>query len=101
MTIDEAVAIARVGLPRHLEYTQQAFASVNQVLANLNVQQLEAPRTSFKALRIIGDTAEEAPGEKTTVIADLGFHLAHANRHLGMIEALRGAMLHMRGTASV
>lgn len=31
-----------------------------------------------------------APGKATTLTAELGFHFSHANRHLAMIEALRG-----------
>ncbi len=41
----------------------------------------------------------DAPGVETTVAGDLGFHLSHANRHLGMIEALRG-VLGIKGTAT-
>jgi hypothetical protein len=38
---------------------------------------------------------------KATVFDDLLFHAAHAGRHLGMIEALRGTLFSIPGTASV
>jgi hypothetical protein len=42
---------------------------------------------------------EVAAGARVPVGADLMFHVTHANRHLGMIEALRG-VLDLRGTAT-
>jgi hypothetical protein len=32
----------------------------------------------------------ETAGAQTTIAADVGFHLSHASRHLGMMEALSG-----------
>ncbi|UCE50883.1 MAG: hypothetical protein JSV31_16600 [Desulfobacterales bacterium] len=38
---------------------------------------------------------------QATVFDDLLFHATHAGRHLGMIEALRGTLFSIAGTASV
>ena len=101
MEVDVAVSLAQVGKGVLLDYARRAFTDVEQLTADLDVSQLTASRKSVMEFRIDGDSVSEALGEETTVVADLGFHLAHANRHLGMIESLRGSMLGMRGTASV
>jgi len=48
---------------------------------------------------IVYGVMRPAAAPETTYIADLMFHIVHANRHLGMIEALRG-LLDMNGSVS-
>jgi hypothetical protein len=70
-----------------LGYGQRVFAAADQVVAGLEAHQLQADRQSIWVER------------EETVGWDVLFHLSHASRHLGMMEALRGAQ-GLRGTAT-
>jgi len=101
MEHDVAASIPKIiGKENLLNYARRVFAASEQALSSLNLAELGDPRTSIMEFEIIGSSIREAPGEQTTNIADIMFHITHSNRHLGMIEALRG-LLAMNGTASV
>lgn len=101
MEHDVAATIPKIiGKENLLNYARRVFAASDQALSNLTVAELEAPRTTIMALDIIGSSLQEAPGEETTHMDDIMRHITHANRHLGMIEALRG-LWDMNGTATV
>jgi uncharacterized damage-inducible protein DinB len=69
-----------------LAYTRRAFAATEQRLAALSPADLDAPCTDlYGKVNVVGDV--------------LLSHLTHVNRHLGMIEALRGVQ-GARGTAT-
>lgn len=69
-----------------LGYTRRAFAVAEQRCAALDPADLDAPCTDlYGNVNVVGDV--------------LLSHLTHVNRHLGMIEALRGVQ-GARGTAS-
>ena len=70
-----------------LAYAGKAFAAANAAVEAADEEQL---RTS----------ATDLYGRPTSVGAAILGHLAHVNRHLGMIEALRGVR-GVRGTATV
>jgi hypothetical protein len=84
-------ASAALPLPRRDEvasYAQEAFAAAENVLRGVEEDELFLPTGDFY-------------GEGDWVVLDhFGWHLTHASRHLGMIEALRG-VLDVRGTATV
>jgi hypothetical protein len=72
-------------------------------------QLLDYARSAFEAAGKAVDAADEEQlresctdlyGRQTSVGATIISHLAHVNRHLGMIEALRGVR-GLRGTATV
>lgn len=101
MEHDVAAFIPRIiGKHNLLHYARRVFAASEQTLSNLSPAELDNPRTSIMEFEIIGNSIQEAPGKDTTHMADISFHISHANRHLGMIEALRG-LLDMNGTATV
>ena len=101
MEHDVAATIPKIiGKENMLNYARRVFVASEQALSSLTVSELDHPRTSILELEILGSSLQEAPGEETTNIADILFHITHANRHLGMIEALRG-LLDMNGTATV
>ncbi len=103
MDHDDAAALPLTGKRALLEYTRQAFSEANQAVASLEDHRLQESRPSILPMLQLSPAGKLAAvsERESTVIGDLLFHLAHANRHLGMIEALRGAVLEMHGTASV
>jgi uncharacterized damage-inducible protein DinB len=100
MEHDVAASIPKIiGKENLLNYGRRVFSASEQALGGLNLAELDDPRTSIMEYEIIGSSIREAPGKETTHMADIMFHITHANRHLGMIEALRG-LLDMNGTAT-
>ncbi len=88
MTAEAALALpARVPGEALRAYARQAFGAVDAAIQELSGAQLTEGRNSILEE---GHETAEAAGPETTVSADLGFHLSHASRHLGCIEALRG-----------
>jgi DinB superfamily len=89
MGMDDDVSAA-LPLPDHerlLEYARRAFEAANRAVEAADEDALRANCTDLY-------------GRETSVGAAIVGHLAHVNRHLGMIEALRG-VLGLRGTATV
>jgi hypothetical protein len=89
MGMDDDVS-ASLRLPAREEllgYAAEAFAAANAAVEAADEEQLRAGATDLY-------------GRPTSVGAAVVAHLAHVNRHLGMIEALRGAR-GLRGTATV
>jgi hypothetical protein len=84
---DMAATLRLPDAPTLCEYAQMAFAATDQVCTALDDQLLQE-----RGIDIYGRT--------NNVVYVLLVHLSHASRHLGMIEALRGAQ-GMRGTATV
>jgi len=91
MTHEDAAALPRtIGKPALVDYATRVFAAFDAGLDELTDDAMRATRTSVMEYEIREGKVYKAPGKETTLAADLGFHLSHANRHLGMIEALRG-----------
>jgi len=89
MGMDEGVSVT-MPLPAKetlLEYARDAFAAANEAVAAADDEQLTT-------------SGIDLYGRETSVAAAVGAHIAHASRHLGMIEALKG-VAGARGTASV
>ncbi len=105
MDIEAAVSIASIGKPTILEYAQQSFEKANVGVSQLKVEQLLQTRPSIRPHYRISPTGQlqidYAEERLVTVLNDLLFHISHASRHLGMIEALRGVLFTLKGTASV
>ena len=81
---------ARLRLPERtflLDYARRAFAKADRAVAAVDEDLFVTPCT---------DLYEQKTSIGTVVMS----HLTHANRHLGMIEALKG-MLGVRGTATL
>jgi hypothetical protein len=88
MGMDEATSTT-MPLPSKgilLDYARRAFEAANSACAAVDEEQLAA-------------TATDLYGMQTSVGAAILSHLGHANRHLGMIEALKGVQ-GARGTAT-
>lgn len=89
MGMDDDVS-ASLRLPAReelLRYGAKAFAAANAAVEAADEEQLRAGATDLC-------------GRQTSVGAAVISHLAHVNRHPGMIEALRGTR-GLRGTATV
>ncbi len=71
-----------------VSYAREAFTAAEDVLRGVEEDELFLSTADFY-------------GEGDWVVIDhFGWHLTHASRHLGMIEALKG-LLDVRGTATV
>lgn len=92
----------KIGKDALLAYVHEVFDRTNQTLDSLKPDQFAERRSSVMeyAYNVADGTIWKAQGAETTLAADLGFHLSHANRHLGMIEALSG-LLERKGTVTV
>jgi hypothetical protein len=89
MGMDEGVSVT-LPLPERellLDYAGKAFEAANRAVEAADEEQLSRSCTDLY-------------GRQTSVGAAIVGHLAHVNRHLGMIEALRGVR-GLRGTATV
>jgi DinB superfamily len=83
---DDAAALPLPGKTVMLAYSAKAFAAVEDALTSVDLAQFDAP-------------CKDWAGRDTTVGGAVIHHLIHINRHLGMVEALRG-ILGARGTAT-
>jgi hypothetical protein len=96
MEHDAAAALPRrIGRDALIDYARRAFAATDMALGDLEPEQLLEARSSIQEYLIANGGITRAPGRDTTLAADLAYHFSHANRHLGMIEALCG----LRGTS--
>jgi DinB superfamily len=103
MDIDSAVAVASLGKATLLAYARETFAEAEQAIGEPTVAQLEQSRLSVLPQLHSSPTRQPyfSGDRDVTLLDDLIYHISHANRHLGMIEALRGALFTIAGTSSV
>jgi DinB superfamily len=83
---DQAAALALPGKQELITYASAAFAAMERLVEDLNASQLATQTGSL----------ESTGGSIQTLLFT---HLSHVNRHLGMIEAIKG-LLGQRGTAT-
>lgn len=104
ISVEDAITVASIGKTKLSEYARQVFDSAEQAVAVLNDDDLSAPRYSIiprmEHNPSTGKIKTSGASEKT-IVFDLLFHFGHSGRHLGMIEALRGALFSKSGTATV
>ena len=103
MGMEHAVAAQlphSIGQKQLLDYARRAFHASEQALENLAPSELESPRESMLQLESTGESTRPIIGKATTNAADALYHINHANRHLGSIEALRG-LFEMDGADSI
>lgn len=102
MSHDDAAQLpVIIGKERLIDYMKTVFALNQTVLSNVTLDDLYQSRESFAKWDSVDGTIIRAKGKNVTLIDDIGYHFAHANRHLGMIEGLIGAVLNRSGTASI
>ncbi len=99
MEEEAAARLVRVGGKAHAKYARSVFNTLELVLAGLDPDEYEEPRESIEQFIIESGHHIPAPGVKTTAAGDIALYVQHSNRHLGMIEALRGAQ-GLQGTAT-
>jgi hypothetical protein len=83
---DDAASLPLPGLGEVREYARDVFAATERAFAAVSRRQFDTPCIDWY-------------GREITVGGALLNHVVHLNRHLGMIEALKG-VLGMRGTAT-
>ena len=103
MSVEQAVALAGVGKSSLLDYARLSFAAANEAVAKLSDDELLETRHSIIPVLEIDSNGEiKTQGQReVTILFDLMFHTSHSQRHMGMIEALRGAMFSISGTATI
>ncbi len=103
MRIEDVAAVVAVGQQHLFDYAGQVFALADQTCAGLTPAEFAQTRRSILPRFQPTPTGEllYQGEEEGDVAGDVIFHISHAGRHLGMIEALRGAMFALSGTASV
>jgi hypothetical protein len=101
MAFEAAALVPRAGKAGLIPYAGQCFGALDAALAALVPEQMSDTRNSVMEFTADsqGLPISEGEGPRTTIGADLGFHLSHASRHLGMMEGLRG-LLDRPGTAT-
>ena len=103
MDVEVAVGNGSLGSSKLIGYAHRMFEATDKLIADFSFEHLQETRQSI--LPQIQKSPEGKPliiGERqATVFDDLLFHATHAGRHLGMIEALRGTLFSIPGTASV
>jgi hypothetical protein len=93
MEMEMGIAISfseNIGMDEILDYAIRCFEKLDNAVTGLDPDQFDVRRTSVRAYKRSGDRLVEAKPEETTTGADLIFHISHASRHLGSIEALLG-----------
>lgn len=102
MSHDDAAQIPIIiGKEQLIDYMKTVFALNQTVLSDVTLEDLYQPRESFAKWDSVDGEVIRAKGKDVTLVDDIGYHLTHANRHLGMIEGLIGAILDRSGTASI
>jgi hypothetical protein len=102
MSHDDAAQIPIIiGKERLIDYMKTVFALNKTVLSNVALDDLYQSRESFAKWDSVDGKIIRTKGKDVTLVDDIGYHLTHANRHLGMIEGLIGAVLDRSGTASI
>jgi len=87
MDDDASAALPLPPAERLLDYGRRAFAAMDEAVAVVGDEDLS-------------ESCTDQYGQRTSVGSAVISHVSHVNRHLGMIEALRG-VLGVRGTATV
>lgn len=92
-----------IGRARLLDYGQRVFDALTTALIPLGPDDLTAARLTMHSVKVNPATGqiEEDCTQVVTVVYDLLRHYGHVARHLGMIEALRGVLFTVNGTASL
>lgn len=104
MTVEDAVIVASVGRARLTAYAEPVFQAVDEALRQLHDRDLMQERNCIiPGMHFDPETwtIETTGPNQGSLFDDLTFHSGHADRHLGMVEALKGTMLIVRGTATV
>lgn len=87
MDDDASAALPLPPKERLLDYARRAFGAMDEAVAAVDDEGLS-------------ESCTDQYGQRTSVGSAVLSHVAHVNRHLGMMEALRG-VLGVRGTATV
>ena len=94
--------ITQVGKDPIIAYAQMVFEICDATVANLKKKHFDKSYKGVLNFETNFETGEvwETEAKESTVAQDLIFHISHASRHVGMMEALRG-LLGAKGTLSV
>jgi len=95
-----AIPIA-INKERLMDYAKTIFDLCDDAMADLMDEDLYTARKSILKIDFSTSPAVEGEGNDVLLNDDLAFHYGHANRHLGMIEALIGVMFNRSGTATI
>lgn len=88
-----------IGQENILAYARRTFAAMDEAMGRLTTADAEWMRPNCRPYITENKRVISAPAKVTPLFGELTFLCSHGARHLGMIEALRGAQ-GMHGTAS-
>ncbi len=98
---EAADVIVALGQEPLIEYARTVFEMTDAALKELVLEDLYTPRESILRIDWNARPFTEGRGADVLLFDDLKFHMTHSQRHLGMIEALIGAMFNREGTATI
>jgi hypothetical protein len=103
MSVENAVKLAEVGKSNLIPYARRAFEAVDQEVAKITDEMLLTPSYSvIPNFTISAEGVFTTTGpDEVTILDQLMFHSVHSQRHLGMVEALIGALFNRKGTATI
>jgi hypothetical protein len=103
MRVENAVRLVEAGQSNLIQYARRTFEAVDQEVAKITDEMLLAPIYSVVPnFTITAEGMFETTGpDEVTVLDQLMFHSVHSQRHLGMIEGLKGALFSVPGTATI
>ena len=103
MSVENAVKLAEAGKSNLIPYARLVFEAVDQEVAKITDEMLLMPSYSvIPNFKISAEGVFTTTGpDEVTILDQLMFHSVHSQRHLGMIEALIGALFNRKGTATI
>lgn len=90
-----------IGKDRLTQYTEVVFGLSTDALKQITLDDLYTSRESILRIDFSTKPISEGKGVDVLLVDDISFHISHASRHLGMIEALIGTMFNRSGTATI
>lgn len=99
MESEAAAQLLRADYTRIIDYARSTFDVLETVISDLSTMEIALPRESIEQFRVELGHHIPAPGMETTAAGDIALYVQHSNRHLGMMEALRGVQ-GLQGTAT-
>lgn len=90
-----------IGKERLINYARTVFDLSTEVMSSLTLDDFYARRESMLKIDWSTRPPSEGKGSEVVLIDDINFHLGHAQRHLGSMEATIGITLNRSGTATI
>lgn len=103
MTVENAVSVACIEKSKLITYARRVFDAAKEAISKIDDEMLTQSRYSIlpELQKVPNEQPVYVGDRQTTIFDDLLFHVSHIGRHLGMMEALRGTLFGVSGSASI